>query len=516
MNQNNKGIFLQQFYGVDTIPDLTDTEGNPTKFAEAAKYWDEPIPASVKDVKMLVAKGAALTATENLSVTQKFSMNAWYGGKQELSLERPNKIKVPFVKTGAWKHDIYGEVKFTEDDITQLVDNFKKDVVGFKPYLTLGHLDEEPESTDSHRKRGDLQDIVIENDVAYGIFDVNDDIYNSIQRGEYEYSSGEFNRSFTSKDDGSKVGTAVIRVALTNSPFLPFGNDKIQALSDKAESCPETNESCVFLLSIDAPKQDVSEPSSETPVEEPAKVDEDNNHLNLSTNTEPTMENQTVPVTDDTQVAATPDVTATAGDQALSTDAAADVTPAPVEPKAEEAPAAPVASEGKNVADVAITNLTSQLAKVESLYKSQIENAQKTIEGLTSQLAAITEKLNGQTEITQAFSASMSQAQERNLINTLQANNVQPAVIQQFLSLKKAFETSEDKAVVKLSVQAGEEVQEVQKNVMDGVAELLVAASKQTPVVEQQLGISSGRKTGAFDFSGIIERNSEAAKKTQV
>lgn len=533
MNNHDKGTFLQEFYGVKNIPDLKDKEGNPTKFAEAAKFWGEAIPETINDVKMLVSKGAALVATENLSVSQKFSQNSVYGGRQELSLLRPNQIKVPFVKTGAWKHDVYGEVKFTESDINQLVENFKNDVVGFTPYLTLGHLDEEHESTDSHRKRGDLKDIVVEGETAYGIFEVNDEIYASIEKGEYEYSSGEFNRKFTDKQSGKDVGTAVIRVALTNSPFLPFGNEKVQALSDNAESCPETKENYVFLLSIDTSNSsNVSdEDKAVEPKVEEAKVEEvkteEPQALSETAEVAPVESediNNTEPSTLNNKQSIMPK------DKSQAAPVEANVAPAAVEKvedqgveatKLETATEAVTVKDSDpsktektpNQGDDVIANLTSQLAKIQEMYASQLEAANATIKELGDKVAGLTDKLAGQEKVTQAFSTSMSQAQEAAMIQDLQLNGVQPATVQKFLAFKNSFEKADNKNIVKFSVTAGEETKEVEQTVIDTVADMLKTAAGQAPLVEQQLGYSAGRKSGQFDFSSIIERNAEAATK---
>jgi len=107
----------------------------------------------------------------------------------------------------------------------------------------------------------------------------------------------------------------------------------------------------------------------------------------------------------------------------------------------------------------------------------------------------------------------MSQAQEAAMIQDLQLNGVQPATVQKFLNFKNSFEKAENKNIVKFSITAGEETKEVEQTVIDVVADMLKTATTQAPLVEQQLGYSAGRKSGAFDFSSIIERNAEAATK---
>ena len=526
-SKQSKGIFLQEFYGVKEIPPLTNEKGEPTKFAEAASYFGEPIPKTESDVKHLVSKGAALIATEDLSVSQKFSQNSIYGGRQKLSVVRPNQIKVPFVKTGAWKHDVYGEVKFTQEDIEQLVDNYKNNVTGFTPYLTLGHLDEEPESTDSHRKRGDLRDIIVEDQTAFGVFDVNDDIYDAIQRGEYEYSSGEFNRKFTDKESGRDVGTAVIRVALTNSPFLPFGSKKVQALSDNPESCPETRENYVFLLSVDASNSDVSNEVTSESAEEPKKEEPQESNIeaeNLSQTLIETVEtptpepienttllnNESIMPKDNTNLAEVVDQTVAAATTEDPT--VAEEAPTKLE-STEDPVTATEATPAIETDNSAIAALTIQLQKVQELYQTELDTARSTIKDLADKVTSLTDKLAGQEKVTQAFSTSMSQAQENAMIQNLQSNGVQPANIQKFLAFKNAFQTAENKNIVKFSVGAGEEAKIIEANVIDTVADLLISASNQSPLVEQQLGISAGRKSGAFDFTSIIEKNQAAAEK---
>ena len=514
-SEYEKGIFLQEFYGVTNIPELLDLDGNPSKFAEAAKYWGEPIPTSKMDVQQLVAKGVALTATSNLSISQKFSQNSIYGGRQKLSLVRPNQIKVPFVKTGAWKHDVYGEVEFTDNDLEELVTNFKNDVVGFTPYLTLGHLDEEPNSTDSHRKRGDLQDIIIENGIGFGIFDVSDEIYSAIEKQEFEYSSGEFNRSFTDKDTGDKKGTAVIRVALTNSPFLPFGEEKIQTLSNKGESCPEINESYVFLLSIDTPNSNVNKVSDE----EVSTQDEiDNQTLSETVESEPDQD------LDNNILLNTIKIMPNEKDQAVENQ----VSPATVENKEDTVTTPsletskvevdvkdsdPMKTEKTSVESEKVSALASQLEKIQELYQTQLDVANNTIKELGEKLTVLTDKLAGQEKVTHAFSQSMSKAQEQALITNLQNGGLQRPTIQKFLTFKNAFESAENGNIVKFSVTTGEETKEIEQTVIDTVADLLISACNQTPLVEQQLGVSTGRKTGAFDFNSIIEKNKAAADK---
>lgn len=514
MNNYNKqkGTFLQEFYAVKDIPALTTEEGTPTKFAQAAIYWGEQAPKTSNDVKQLVALGTTLLHKENLSINEQ-KESSWYLGKEKLSTMGSNLIKVPFIKKGSWKHDVYGEVSFTDKDVQDVINNYKNNVTGFTPYLTLGHLDEEINSTDSHRKRGDLNDIIEEDDTTYGIFKVSDEIYSQIEKGEYEYSSGEFHRNFKTKEDGSSVGTTVLRVALTNSPFLPFGDKKVQALSS-TESCPESKENFVFLLSLDSnnsiqDSKDTKDNSNNNEVEELTQLIKLEDTIKINTDNQPinndnimTIENTVV----DTEVSV-----------ANAQPAVEPITTAPVALEVKEeavVTSQPIQQTQSEVKDnKALSMLSSELEKLQGLYSKQLENANSTIEALTKKVDALTDKLTGQEQVTQAFSSSISAAQERSVIQNLQTNGVLPANIQRFLALKNAFVQAENKNIVKFSVSNNGQTEEVEQNIIDAIADLLISASNQTPVIEQQLGISAGRRTGAFNFNSIIERNQQAADK---
>jgi hypothetical protein len=515
MNKNynkEKGVFLQEFYGLNEIPKLVNEDGSPTKFAQAAKYWNEQPPKTEDEVKQLVALGTSLLEREKLSTNKEVNNNSWYLGKEKLSTLASNLIKVPFIKKGSWKHDVYGEVSFTDKDVQEVINNYKNNVTGFTPYLTLGHLDEELDSTDSHRKRGDLESIIEEGDTTYGIFKVNDSVYNSVENGEYEYSSGEFHRNFKNKDNGDSVGTTVLRVALTNSPFLPFGNQKIQALSNNAENCPESKENFVFLLSLDANNSSIDSKEADSNLDTEV-VELSSDELELDTNIKNhIVNNQDINpniMTTENKVAETSNVVLETTTQPVDS-----IAPVTLEVKEEiVAKETKVEATKENQGDQILHNLTSQLQKVQDLYSKQLEVANKTIETLSNKVDALTEKLTGQEQVTQAFSSSMSLAQEKSVIQNLQNNGVLPVNIQRFLALKNAFNTSTDKNIVKFSVTNNGETEEVEHNIIDAFADLLIATSNQTPVIEQQLGVSAGRRTGSFNFNSIIERNQMAAEK---
>lgn len=150
-----------------------------------------------------------------------------------ISRVKENLLKVPIAKEGTWFHPQYGSVKFSLDDLENIKENFEKNILSHTPYITFGHVDEEPFSIDSHRKRGDLKELFIDDSTLFGIFKAKPEAYESVEKGHYEFSSCEVIRGFRNKDSGEEVGSVLLRVALTNSPYLPFSTEeKVMALSE--------------------------------------------------------------------------------------------------------------------------------------------------------------------------------------------------------------------------------------------------------------------------------------------
>lgn len=163
-------------------------------------------------------------------------------------------LKVPIAKIGKWAHPQYGSVEFTDTDFNAAISNFKAGALGFEPHLSFGHLDEEPASTDSARKRGDLKYLMREgegNSELNGYFAVPPNTAQVVSEKGYEYASGEFIRDLMDKNTGAKRGMAISRVALTNTPYLPWGEEgKIQLLSQTGGNTPQDMITSVIKLSM--------------------------------------------------------------------------------------------------------------------------------------------------------------------------------------------------------------------------------------------------------------------------
>ena len=182
------------------------------------------------------------------------------------------KAKIPLLIKGNWHVPGYGLMRVTDNYIEKLKDNYKSNVLGFKPYATLGHPTDSPDpaSIDGERKRGDLEDIVVENDIVYGVYDINLETYNLIKNGDYEYSSPEIQQNFKDKVTGESKGPTLLRTALTNAPFMPFNDNKIVALSQSNNTNDEEIISpiCIKLSTTISVNTQTIEPTIETKTEQ--------------------------------------------------------------------------------------------------------------------------------------------------------------------------------------------------------------------------------------------------------
>lgn len=182
------------------------------------------------------------------------------------------KAKIPLLIKGNWHVPGYGLMRVTDSYIEKLKDNYQSNVLGFKPYATLGHPTDSPDpaSIDGERKRGDLEDIVVENDIVYGVYDINLETYNLIKNGDYEYSSPEIQQNFKDKVTGESKGPTLLRTALTNAPFMPFNDNKIVALSQSNNTNDEEIISpiCIKLSTTISVNTQTIEPTIETKTEQ--------------------------------------------------------------------------------------------------------------------------------------------------------------------------------------------------------------------------------------------------------
>lgn len=386
-------------------------------------------------------------------------------------------LKVPIAKIGKWAHPTYGAVEFTEDDLNAAISNFKEGALGFEPHLSFGHLDEEPASTDSARKRGNLKYLMKDGECLDGYFSVPRGTAEVVSRGEFEYSSGEFIRNLMDKDSGDHRGMAISRVALTNTPYLPWGEEgKIQLLSQTGNSPSDIVTSVIKLSTAEGSTGESMTQSTTEQVVPP-----------------------TVAIPPELAPVITPVANAAAGLDVSAITAAilAEVKIETDRLKAEQDAQLKVEQDRlkaeKEAADVAS--------------KAQVSELEKKMSEMAEELARV------KTEASQ-FSNHASMAAQEAEVQQLMSMGASAVLANKYAAIRSAVQTNS--TVVKLS--QGDAVKE--SPLMESIRELLMGALQQTPVVTTQMGLAGGPHEQEGGVKGYLEKaiseNRQKANKVSI
>lgn len=418
-----------------------------------------------------------------------------------------NRLRVPLARKGEWFHEKYGTVRFDDNDFSTIIDNFSRNSLGFEPFITYGHVPSEPNSTDDHFKKGKLEALTVSGDTLFGDFQVKDDTAALVQSGDYEYASGEFIRNYLDKQTGKRAGTAFMRVALTNTPFIPF-NHKLEILSTTAtdNDCIQTVIPFVINLSTSTPLSHIDMPV--------------NPELDKTLSTEAAS---TTPASAPVAVTATP---------VIPTVAVA--TPAPAAASTPTGTSPAVTSEAASSAITA--QLLEEITALKSLYKEAVDKATQAAKQeaaqaiqvvqqdaavltgrLQEEIEVLKQRLAGQEKFSQSYADLTNKANERALYGRLSELGLAPTLIQKFSQVKSAIdEANLTSSTIKLSTSAGETP--ITVTLVEAVANLLIDAVKSQPVpYDIQLGMTAGSagstNPATAAIRDIIARNSEQAKK---
>ena len=162
--------------------------------------------------------------------------------------EGPTKLlRVPVAVLGDWKHPEYGDLSFSQQDFDDMMSNWDSNVLGYEPPLYLGH------STDVATFGGQpaiafQSKLLQEEDVLYGIYEpVNDKVLETTE-GYFRYSSSETLRNAKSKKTGESIGTVLVGMALTNTPFLT-GMPRVEVIEQYLSDVP-SNQIVSFVFPL--------------------------------------------------------------------------------------------------------------------------------------------------------------------------------------------------------------------------------------------------------------------------
>lgn len=389
------------------------------------------------------------------------------------------KAKIPLLIKGNWHVPGYGLMKVTDSYIEKLKDNYKSNVLGFKPYATLGHPTDSPDpaSIDGERKRGDLEDIVVENDIVYGVYDINLETYNLIKNGDYEYSSPEIQQNFKDKVTGESKGPTLLRTALTNAPFMPFNDNKIVALSQSNNTNDEEIISpiCIKLSTTISVNTQTIEPTIETKTEQ--------EYIKMSTNP---IEVTTPSVSTSHEVKQSVDIEAILN-KVLSTQAETFTN---------------TLNSITTKFDESVNNVISQTSETIAALASEVQS-------MKSQVSDVLTKANEFDKTAQYVTSLSSSDKARQLNSKLKGlfdSGVTPAAI----SLTKKLIENEGNSVVKLSINGAETDVSFEDSLIE-----LVKLSSTSFQDEFQVGAQSTPVKANY-INQVIEANRAKAESSKI
>lgn len=452
---------------------VSSTKEDNTEILQPAPSGKEEEPTN--EVKVTSINNTDISSTDTEIYTA-------FNPQEYLKLsESNNLLMVPLAKLGTWHHRNYGKVAFKPSDFEDVINNIKHNRLGYKPYITFGHIDEDPNSTDSHRKRGDLVDITTNNDVLYGLFKAKPEAIQAVKRGEYEFSSGEFTRNYMDKTTGDVVGTVLSRVALTNSPFIPFSDkEKVQALSDNTEAPYKVP----FILGFDVTNTQIDEENFMTQQE----MNTNSDQQNVNRDETPAVDEQNLPI------------------NGSITNVSTDNTKQVID----EAPKTSVDNSlGGDMPQEVRTSIVNEITKqVKGIYDEQLAKATDIINNLENKVKELNEELNSQRQVTQAFSDSLSASREQELNQRLAEKGIPPALLQRYQSIRSSL--SQGNETIKLSDDAGNEKE---LSLIEAMNQLLSDAVNTQAVPYQQQGMVTTPPNDPYGVVDTLKEMIDANKK---
>lgn len=474
-----------------------------------------------------------------------------------------NKLLLPLLLLGKMYHPKYGELEYTDKDYEDIKQNLLSNKLGFSPYVTHGHVQTDSNteeayveqvklqsmSTDAELKRGEITDVVKIDNVVYGIADkLHPNTKSLIESGEYEYASGEFIKNYVDKETGENIGTVLVRTSLTNAPFMPFKDRKLQLFSQNEsenEESLQTVDSFVVKLQEDTelnslismPTQNETEVKTED-VQAAVETDtaatvaaEVETATKLETVSEETEKVETVaePAVDSFEVeenVVTESVKESVIEETEKTvvptvkeeedsDLVNNVQEAVTEESAATIP--PTNNEVNLIMDATkqmAEQFSSQIETLKSIYEEKFaaleETSSAVINNLKETVSDLQSKLTQQESIAQQFSTTLNNTAKQTRYQRLASNGVAPAVIEKFSVLESALEgASIQSKVLKFSTSEGAEEE---KNLVQALEDLIVEASKSNVSVQKFGQASYEGDDLVSELKTIISRNRQLKK----
>jgi len=133
-------------------------------------------------------------------------------GQYPLVHEKAATCWAQLAKVGSWKGHWAGEFTFTHDTLAMFVRNFDAQVNALP--VKYGHTD------DTVPAAGWIHQLAVKGDWLCGLLELTDRAAECIRKGEYRFTSIEFDTAVPNRESGEDQGPTLFGTALVHLPFI--------------------------------------------------------------------------------------------------------------------------------------------------------------------------------------------------------------------------------------------------------------------------------------------------------
>lgn len=127
-----------------------------------------------------------------------------------------NTTQIEIMRTGTWKHPLYGTFTITENDLDDFIRHFDENVRGIDISIDLEHGETERKGASA----GWFKSLKKQGNSLFGEIEWTDLGKEKLKAKEYKYFSPEFKFSYKDHETGKKYSNVLMGGGLTNRPFI--------------------------------------------------------------------------------------------------------------------------------------------------------------------------------------------------------------------------------------------------------------------------------------------------------
>lgn len=208
------------------------------------KHILEGLPEYQQNIWLKTFNKAIESNTENNSInlaneTVKASESFYYA--ISLSEEKNNKIEI--MRTGKWKHNIYGLFEITNNTIDNIITNFKNKVRGIDISFDLEH----GETANKGEAVCWVKNLVKQGNSLLAEVEWTKFGKEKIKEKSFKYFSPEFKFVYTDSETGKTYNNVLLGGGLTNRPFIKNMSPIMLSETIQNEYNSEFNSPCILV-----------------------------------------------------------------------------------------------------------------------------------------------------------------------------------------------------------------------------------------------------------------------------